>query len=207
MKKINRVALNIRNLSDEALIVKVQSVVNTMTNNPNFPAPLPELDALTTAATVYQDALAGQQPGFKEDTFRKNEARAELEHAFRMLGTLVEVKCNNDLATLLSSGFDVRKTPVPYGRLEKPGALQIELTSKPGSVKLTTAKVAGASSYFFQYALVPVTDESQWRTVGSTARTRIIDNLEVGKPYTFRVCGVGADPTMVYSDEVIRFVA
>jgi hypothetical protein len=207
MKKTNRVAFNIKKLSDEALIVKVQSIVVAMTNNVNFPAPLPELDALKTAAAAYEDALVAQQPGAKEDTVRKNEARAALEHAFRMLGTWVEVKSNNDLVTLLSSGFEVRKTPTPYGRLEKPGSLQIQLTSKPGSVKVTTAPVAGARIYFFQYALVPVSDESQWRTVGSTARTKIIDNLEVGKQYIFRVCGVGADPILVYSDEVMRFVA
>ena len=207
MRKKNRVALNINGLSDDALMGKVQSVISSMTNNPNFPAPLPELDALKTAVTNYEQALADQQPGSKEDTFHKNEARDAVEHAFRMLATLVEVKSNNDLGILLSSGFEARKSPSPYGRLEKPAYLRIELTSKPGSVKLTTAKVTGAMSYFFQYALVPVTDETQWHTVGSTSRTKIIDHLEPGKQYTFRVAGVGADPTIIYSDEVMRYVA
>jgi len=207
MRKTHRVALNISNTSDETLMVRVQSVVNSMTNNANFPAPLPELDAVKTAVVAFEQALAAQRPGAKEDTARKNEARAALEHAFRMLGTLVDVKSNNDQIILLSSGFETRKSPTPYGRLEKPGALHVELTSKPGSVKITTTKVAGANSYFFQYALVPVTDESQWHTIGGTSRTRIIDNLEPGKQYAFRVGGVGADPTIVFSDEVMRFVA
>ena len=207
MKKTNRVAFNISGISDEALMVRVQSIANSMTNNANFPAPLPELDALKTVATAFEQALATQRPGAKEDTVRKNDARAAVEHALRMLGTWVEVKSNNDLAMLLSSGFEARKNPAPYGRLEKPESLHIELTSKPGSVKLTTTKVAGASTYFFQYALVPVADESQWHTVGSTSRTKVIDNLEVGKQYIFRVGGVGADATIVFSDEVMRFVA
>jgi hypothetical protein len=207
MKKSNRVALNISNISDDALVMKVQSILSNMDENPNFPPPFPELEALKTTAAAFEHALASQRPGSREDTVRKNNARAILEQAFRLLGTAVEVKSNNDLATMLSSGFETRKNPAPYGRLEKPASLQIELTSRPGSVKLTTAKVAGASSYLFQYALVPVTDEGQWHTVASTARTKVIDDLEPGKQYIFRVAGVGADPTMVVSDAVIRFVA
>jgi hypothetical protein len=207
MKKSNRVALNIANLSDDALIAKAQFIIATMTDNANFPAPVAELDALKTAATNYEQASANQQPGSREDTFHKNEARTALELAFRLLATYVEVKSANDMGMLLSSGFDPRKTPTPRGLLDKPASLQIDGTKKSGMVKLIAAKVPGASSYLFQYAIAPVTDESQWRTIASTSRTKMIDNLVPGKQYTFRVSGVGADPTVVHSDEVMRYVA
>jgi len=59
----------------------------------------------------------------------------------------------------------------------------------------------------FQYALSPVTDETQWKTLIGTLRSKTIDGLEAGKSYAFRVAGVGSDPTIVFSDTVSRIVA
>jgi len=207
MKKSNRIALNINGIADDALIAKAQFIIATLTNNANFPAPLPELDAVKTADTNYEQASANQHPGSKEDTFHKNEARAALELALRLLATYVEVKSGNDMGILLSSGFDARKNPSPRGLLDKPASLEVEMTKKPGMVKLIAAKVPGASSYLFQYALAPVTGETSWHSVVSTSRTKMIENLEPGKQYVFRVGGVGADPTIMFSDDVTRFVS
>ena len=45
------------------------------------------------------------------------------------------------------------------------------------------------------------------RTLNSTTRTKTIINLEPGKQYAFRVGAAGADPEVIYSDVVLRFVA
>jgi hypothetical protein len=207
MNKIVRVLLNMKKLSDEVLEVKVQSIIQNMTDNARFPAPIPELDALKTAFAAFQTALVKQKSGSKEDTASKNAARIVLVNAYRALGSVVEVKSNHDLAVLLSSGYEARKTPTPAGRLAKPQDLKVLLTDKPGSVKLSITRIENASSYMFQYALSPVTDETQWRTVTGTSRATTIDGLEAGKSYTFRVAGVGSDPAIVFSDTVTRIVA
>lgn len=62
-------------------------------------------------------------------------------------------------------------------------------------------------SCMFQYALSPVTDETHWKTLTGTSRSKTIDGLQAGKSYDFRVAGVGSDPTIVYSDTVTRIVA
>ncbi|MBL0745955.1 fibronectin type III domain-containing protein [Chryseolinea lacunae] len=209
MKTIVRVALNHSNLSDEALIVKMQGIIKSMTNNANFPAPLPELDALSLALTDYEAALvATQTTGSKQDTARKNEHRKNLQQAYRVLGNVVDNKSNNDLAVLLSSGFEARKSPsAPAGRLDKPTDIEVQATQQPGTIKISVGKISRARIYMFQYALGAVTDESQWISVTSTVRTKVIDGLESGKQYSFRVGGVGTDPFIFFSDPVIRFVA
>ena len=206
MNKIVRVSLNMKKLGDEVLEVKVQAIIQSMTGNAHFPAPIPELDALKTAFAAFQTALVKQRNGSKEDTASKNVARVALLNAYRALGSVVEVKSNHDLAVLLSSGYEARKAPTPAGRLAKPKDLKVILTDKPGSVKLSISKIENAGSYMFQYALSPVADETQWKTLTGTSRSKTIDGLEAGKSYTFRVAGVGSDPTIVFSDTVTRIV-
>ncbi|WP_160144112.1 fibronectin type III domain-containing protein [Chryseolinea soli] len=207
MNKIVKVALRLSEMNDEALEVKAQSIIQEMTDNANFPAPIPELDAMKTALTAFQAALVKQKSGSKADTAAKNAARVVLQNAYRALASVVEVKSNNDLSILLTSGFEARKNATPAGRLEKPADLKVTLTDKPGSVKVSVSKIERAVSYMFQYALSPVTDETQWKTLTGTSRSKTIDGLEPGRSYMFRVAGVGSDPAIVYSDTVTRIVA
>ncbi|AYB32375.1 fibronectin type III domain-containing protein [Chryseolinea soli] len=207
MKKVIRVALNMYRLSDEALEVKVQSIIKNMTNNASFPGSIPELDAVSQAFTAFQVALVAQRTGTKRETAIKNDLRAALIVACRHLANVVDAKSNNDLGILLSSGFDARKEPTAAGRIEKPGGLQVTVGNLPGTVKVSIGKVANAVLFVYQYAPAPVTDQTEWKTLNSTTRTKTIINLEPGKQYAFRVGAAGPDPEVIYSDVVLRFVA
>lgn len=207
MKRVIRVALNMHRLSDEGLEVKVQSIIKSMTNNVSFPAPIPELDAVSQAFTAFQVALVAQRTGTKRETAIKNDLRAALILTCRHLANVVDAKSNNDLGILLSSGFDARKEPTPAGRVGKPVGLQVTMGIVPGSVKVSIGKVPSAILFVYQYALAPATDQTEWKTLNSTTRTKTIINLEPGKQYAFRVGAAGADPEVVYSDVMLRFVA
>jgi len=208
MKKIVRVALKLGFLTDKALAIKVGSIIANMTDNVHFPGPLPELDALTTALARYEQALIDAQTGARESTALKNSRRASLEQAYRNMAGIVESKSDNDHAILLTSGYDARKTATQERnrRLEKPAHLRVQWTDAAGTIKLSVAKILNARSYMFQYALGPHTDDTQWITLTGTARTMLIDNLESGKQYSFRVGGIGPDPIIIFSDVVTRYV-
>jgi hypothetical protein len=210
MKTVHRVALYLNRQNDETFEVNIQSILKSMTNNPNFAGPLPELDDLQTAFKAYQDALVARRTtGSKLDTTHKNEMRAALEQTYRALAHVVEAKSKNDITVLVSSGFEIIKPAVRKnkGRLEKPSSLEVVGTGKPGSVKISVSKIEGANSYMYQYALAPVTDESQWKILTAATRSVIIDGLELGKPYLFRAGGIGSDTTIVYSDTFTRFIS
>jgi hypothetical protein len=117
----------------------------------------------------------------------------------------VQFNCHNDLAILLSSGFEARKPNAPIGMLERPSNFTLENGPNPGCIKLSVNKVPGAIGYTFEYAAVPVSETTQWVTYGIRARTHIIEGLSSGQQYAFRVAGIGTDSTRVYSDVISRY--
>jgi hypothetical protein len=67
--------------------------------------------------------------------------------------------------------------------------------------------VKGAKAYMFQYARDPLTDESQWETVTSTQRKKVIANLPLGVKFLFRMAAIGARNQVVYTNVLGRHVA
>ena len=124
----------------------------------------------------------------------------------KQLGTYVQLNCKNDLAILLSSGFEAAKPKAPVGMLLKPENFKVENGPNSGSIKLSVDKIKGASSYRFESTVAPVTATTNWTVNVGTASKFVVDDLTSGQQYAFRVAGVGADPTIVYSDVVTRFV-
>jgi len=53
---------------------------------------------------------------------------------------------------------------------------------------------------------VPVTEASIWTSINSTKAKLVVSNLTSGVQYAFRVAGIGANPTVVYSDIVTSYV-
>lgn len=200
-----KVITSFSKLRDAELATRAQTIVDNMTGNSNYPTPTPALTEVTAALATYRDALSQAESRTKEKIVIKNEKRKALESLLNALAMYVQTNCQNDLATLLSSGFHSRKPGSPIGTLIKPENLKVVNGPNLGSMKLSIDKIAGAVSYMFEYSEVPVSEESRWIARGSTARTYTVEGLSSGKEYAFRVAGVGADPTLVYSDVVSRF--
>jgi hypothetical protein len=93
------------------------------------------------------------------------------------------------------------------GILPKPEKFKVENGPNSGSVKLSLDKIKGAKSYCFEYTPAPLTDSSVWLVRVVTARSHTIEGLVSGQQYAFRVSGIGADPTVVYSDVLTKFVS
>lgn len=201
-----KVVTGFSKLRDAELATRAQTIIDNMTGNENYPTPTPALADVSTALTAYRDALSQAESRTAEKIVIKNEKRNEMEMLLNALALYVQANCQNDLAILLSSGFRSRKPNSPIGTLVKPENLKVMNGPNPGSIKLSIDKVTGAGSYMFEYTTAPAGDEAQWISRGSTARTYIVHGLTSGKEYVFRVAGVGADPTLVYSDAVSRFV-
>ena len=85
-------------------------------------------------------------------------------------------------------------------------AWKTTLKTLNGSTKITLDKIKGASSYLFEYATAPLTAATNWIVKVGTTRTFIDEGLTSGQQYVYRVAGIGADPTIVYSDVVSKFV-
>ena len=197
-----KVKIGFRNYTDSGLYQKSEHIEQCMNGNPNFLTPTPTLAVLQAANIKYSDALGKVVDGTRQDTVLKNQARAELEAILHDLGLYVQLNGKNDEAIILSSGFDIASTPAPIGVLAKPEGFTVEANQSKGCIDLSLNPINGARTYQFEYTDAPVTATSVWHVVTATAAFVTITGLVSTKEYSFRVTGVGSDPTRVYSDTI-----
>jgi hypothetical protein len=200
-----KVLIGFSKIADDELDTKAAKIILDMTGNTNYPTPVPDLPTVQAALNVYEDSLVSAKNGGPEKTAIKDKKRLELELLLKQLGTYVQLNCKNDLSILLSSGFDANKPNTPIGMLAKPENVKVENGPNQGTMKVSTDKINGAQSYRFEYALTPLSPTVGWVVNVGTARTFLMEGMASGKEYAFRVAGVGADPTIVYSDVVMKF--
>jgi len=91
-----------------------------MTGNAAFPTPPVTLANLQTAQSDFTARMAAAQTGGPVDTAAKNNSRQGLITMLRDQATYVQMRCNNDPAILLSSGFQMQSTNRAQTELTKP---------------------------------------------------------------------------------------
>ena len=197
-----RVRISFRNYKDTDLEQKAQHVMQCMTGNANFINPTPTLAEVQACIDKYAIALGNVVDGSKQDTAIKNQARVSLESLLHNLGLYVQLNSKDDEAIMLSSGFDLSKTPTPIGVLPKPANFSTGKNINKGSIDLSLNAIKGAKSYQYEYTDAPVTATSVWHVVTDTSTAITISSLISGKEYSCRVAGIGSDPTRVYSDVI-----
>ena len=100
-----RVSLAFAKLPDASLGEFVLTVVDSMTGNPAYPAPAVPVADLAASRAAFLSALSASDTGGVQATAAKNDAREALLKLLRKQAAYVQGEMNDDLATLLSSGF------------------------------------------------------------------------------------------------------
>lgn len=191
-----RVLLAFCDAPDKSLDETAGTVIQRMTNNPAFPTPPVTMLVLQTATTEFSEALAAQEAGGKEATAAKNNKREALITLLRKLAAYVQENCNDDLETLLSSGFQAASTTHTQSPLTQP---QIkEVANSPGAVSgqlvVKVGPVPHAKSYEVRYALLESTGApGPWQSGGifTDSRAMTVNGLTPGGKYEFQVRAVG----------------
>ena len=103
-------------LSDKDVATQGVAVVDGMTNNPKLVNPPVNPADLKTQIETYASLIAAAADGSKKAITARKKQRAVVVKMLRQLGHWVEANCNDDAATLQSSGFQqkapsVRNTP------------------------------------------------------------------------------------------------
>lgn len=185
---------------------KAGNIAEKMTNNPNFPIPLMELDAVIVANTTYRASLEKVENGTKEDTVIKNENRRILEKALKSLGLYVQIKSNGNQAIILNSGFDVAGKREPVGKLPKPEGFGVKVGVAKGTVVVYCIAITYANFYEVEYAEVQADGTRNWIKLTTTKHKLEITGLTSGKQYVFRMAGGGSNPIRMWSDEIATYV-
>jgi hypothetical protein len=184
-----RTSLGFARLSDAELDNFTEDVINGLTGNASFPQPLVSMADLTAALTTFRGAMSAAALGGKQDTAAKNAARDVLQNLLRSLAAYVQGVAGNDLAMLLSSGFEAatngKGTQVT---LPKPVVLALE-NEQSTKLALRLQPVPTARAYEVRIN----NGTSGWQVVGifTQARKIILENLTPGTTYTVQARAIG----------------
>ena len=184
------------NLSAKAIPVKVEFgrfVINSMTGNPIFVTPNPDLPTLTMNCDEleisYNDALLGDRG--KKAIQREKEGVWDIN--FTALGSYVDSIAKGDEVIILSAGMEFRNAPAPLPPIGPP----IDLLANPdllsGSMRLTRASLAGARAYGIEYTTDPSNPDGWILDNYSTKSDFLVNGLTPGVQYVFRVFGIGKE--------------
>jgi len=187
-----RIADRFKIQSAEQLVTMAGAVITGLTNNPAFPAPTVDLKAVQAAADDLNAALAAQAHGGSAATAEKNNKQEALIVILRKLKHYVEDNCGNDLAVLLSSGFQAAATTHNRTSLANPSILSVDLGHSTELV-LKVTPIARAKCYEVRMAAVGAGNvPAPWQSAGLFTPSRIkIPDLVPGTTYVFQVRAVG----------------
>jgi hypothetical protein len=178
--------------SDPQLATDVGVILQKMTDNPDYPDPLPTLDAVSTAHDAFVLAVSNAANGGKLFTATKNARRADLVALVRQLANYVATACGGDYAKLLGSGFPTHKPKrEPIGLLNAPTTPVLSHGILSGSIDAVTNSQRGAFIYNWQAALATAPD-TILKTVQTTGTRSTITGLTPGQLYIVTVNVVGA---------------
>lgn len=186
--------------SDARLVLNTQAISAALTDNDKYPTPTPTLTVIATALAAFIAAIAAAADGGKRLTALRRARRAELVTLLRQLASYVALTCNNDMPTLISSGFPVQKpTRVKVGPLPQPFTPFTKHGQRSGTIFAGTSPVNGASSYNWRAALASAPTVFV-RQIQVTSSRALIDGLTPGERYVVQVSAVGADGPSNYSN-------
>jgi hypothetical protein len=194
--------------SAEQLIILAEAVIAGLTNNPAFPAPTVDLNAAQAAANDLKAAAAAQANGGTTATAERNKKQEALIKILFKLKHYVEDNCENDLAVVLSSGFQAVAATRDRSPLANPSILNIDRGNSDQLI-LKVTPITRARCYEVQLAVVGAGSvPGAWQQAGLFTSSRItIGNLVPTTTYMFQVRAVGASGNTEWSDPVSHMCA
>jgi len=192
-----------KHLTMAEMPLKARVILRAMTDNPHFPEAATLLAVLDERRAAMEAANVACLNGGALNTAIRKRCRAELEQVLDQLLGYVKMKSGCNVAMALSSGFQLRKPPVPLPPLVKPQNLRWVRSMSSGRVELRWDPMRGARNYMVYMNPDGEQNPDAWRKVGMSGRAKLVlFHLEPGKPYWFKLVGVSAAGMSSFSQVV-----
>jgi hypothetical protein len=192
--------------SDPLFITDVKTIITSLTGNPGYASPTPELTVVQAALDDFSTAFTNAADGGRTLTAIKDGCREALAALVRSLANYVEQACDGDLSVLLSSGFPIQKPQkFPIGPLSTPFNLRLKLGAVSGALSATVSPVYGVSTYnwrIYAASAPTVILQTAQTTGGNTGFT----GLTPGVIYAVQANAVGTAGTTDWSNPVTLMV-
>ena len=188
-----RVLLGFAKAADHSIEETTGAILDNLYGNPVYPTPPVLQAALQTALTAFTVAIAAQAQGGTAATAEKDNKREELIALLRQLAGYVQEQCDNDLAKLLSSGFEAVSTNRASTPLVK-AIIKSLNNGNSGQLIASVAPVANAKVYEVRYAVAPAgAAPGPWMTGGlfTNSRSMPLNGLTPGTNSMVEVRAIG----------------
>jgi hypothetical protein len=193
-----RVLLGFANAPDHSLDELASAVSQKLYGNALYDAPptlVPPVTkaALDAAQSNFSDAVAAAAMGGPEDTADKNNKREIVIELLRKLAAWVQPRHLNDLANLLSSGFDAASTNRASAALDAPAITNIR-NGNSGQLVLKVVPISNAKCYEVRcFHLSPEGTPGVPQSAGlfTDSRNMKVGSLTPGQNYQFQVRAIG----------------
>ena len=188
-----RVFVGFAQAMDHELEARGYSVLEHLYGNASYATPPVTEADLKAAVDAFAAARAVAEQGGAVNTLIKNQKREALIELLRVLADYVQTVANNDLAVLLTSGFEAVKKNRASEPLVAPKILRAQAESE-GKMRLRIERVVNAKSYQIDLALL---DEAgapgEYKTAVLTTKTRSVevDGLIPGRRYSLQARAIG----------------
>jgi hypothetical protein len=183
-----RVSLAFARLPDKELDNFTLGVKDRMTGNGAYPTPPVTTVNLEAARVDFEEKIAKAASGGPPDTAAKNNSRQVLLGELRQLASYVQINCNNDMATLLGSGFQAMSTNRAQSPLDQPTGL--ELTNGTSGQLIASVKPVKNTSLYEGRIKGPTGDWLPSVFTGDSQHV-VFDGLTPGTTYTAQVRALG----------------
>lgn len=203
--KTARIQLDFSRFTDANFLQKSLFITTSMTDNPNFPSPVPPLTDVQAAFESYGNALAAAAALGRQAVLDKNIAREQLELVLAQLGRYVMYVANGNESILGSSGFTLAKVPQPRV-LDSPGNVILEHGDNPGELISQVPKQNGIT-FSHQITDAAPTEDTVWTSYTVSTAKYTFTGLIPGKQYWVRVAALGSRKQIKYSTVATQFAS
>lgn len=202
MAKKVKALIGFQKMKDDELVMLTNTVILAMTNNPNYPAPTPDLGSIQSLLDDFSSKLASSRKrGSPEDTALKDESAIPLRAALQKLAYYVNAVADGHLSTLLSSGFPTN-SPINTSVIPlKVANVKLADGRQSGQIRLEFGKQRNVRIYEYCYRQVGE-HIGEWseRLTTTSSRGNIIAPLVPGLFYEVRVRAINSQGTGDWSD-------
>ena len=203
-----KIKLNFHSLTIPEKIARAQQVVAALTGNTNFPTPHPTLAEVTAAADALEAAANAAQAA-RLEARRRTAARDvkenDLTQLITQLGAYVESVAGGDEAIIMSAGLEMRSDRTTDSTAPTaPETLTATTGNHDGEIELSWDAVRGARSYVVERTTNPQ-EASSWTQAGVSPRSSlIVEGLDSGTRYYFRVAAVTLNGQSPWSNHAVK---
>ena len=191
--KTLKVSLGFTSGTQQKLEETAAAVLDELFDKPAFADPPVTKVELQASYDAFRGALVLRMQGGPAATAEKNNRKVLLTDQLKQLAYHVQIKCGNDLATLLSSGFEATSANTTRSQLRKPDPVSVK-NGLSGQMIVKTGMIDNAVCYEVEVAAVDAQGQpGEWTGGGLHTKSSAItvNNLTPGVLYVFRIRAVG----------------